>query len=293
MDLFVLKNLENDLGECPTWDAGRQRLFWTDIRQKVLYSCASDGMDLQRHKTSNWVGSFVLCKDSTLLLGNRKALTVLEIATGQETDHLEVETTLPGNRINDGRCDHQGRYWFGTMDDREDRATGSLYCCEADGTALKITRVLSDIGTPNCLSFSPDGRFLYFADSQIGDVWRYRLDPDDPKVFDRSLFFPGSAAPGAPDGATVDVDGCHWHTRYGAGQVIRVTPGGKIDMTLTSEVLNLTACAFGGRNMDTLFVSSACQHMSEAEKAAQGHAGSLFASETRFQGIEEPTFGHA
>ena len=62
--------------------------------------------------------------------------------------------------------------------------------------------------------------------------------------------------PGRPDGAAVDADGCYWICGNDAGLVHRFTPDGRLDRSLAVPVKKPAMCAFGGPQLDTLFVTS-------------------------------------
>jgi sugar lactone lactonase YvrE len=51
-----------------------------------------------------------------------------------------------------------------------------------------------------------------------------------------------------------------------------------------------TSCAFGGENLDILYVTSASFNLSEQQRAAAPLAGSLFAVDAGVKGLPEPRF---
>jgi sugar lactone lactonase YvrE len=93
-----------------------------------------------------------------------------------------------------------------------------------------------------------------------------------------------------PDGAAVDRDGCYWIALYRGGKVRRIAPDGRVQDDFAVPAMCPTMCAFGGRDLKTLYVSSARQ-MREAEELARlPQSGGLFAMAVDVPGLPEPAF---
>lgn len=284
MTLEPVLQTHDVLGEVPIWCTRRQRLLWVDVRACWLRSWDPATGYVDSTMMPDWIGAFALTDDDRLLLAARKSLLVFDPAGARfETRHV-FEADMPVNRANDGRADRDGRFWFGTLNNHERIPTGHLYCY-ASGS---VTHHQSDIIVPNALAWSPDGRTMYFADSWTGDIWAYDYDRETGQRSNQRVLLAKDALPGIPDGATVDAGGCLWNARYGAGQVARITPDGGIDQVVEVPTRNLTAVALGGGDMRDLFVTSARQRMSEAELAADPHAGAIFHMRVETAGLPEP-----
>jgi sugar lactone lactonase YvrE len=161
-----------------------------------------------------------------------------------------------------------------------------------EGTLYRLDRrglrpVLAGICIPNSLAWSPDGRTMYFADSLRHAIFQYDYDPADATMGPERTFIQ-TDPPGFPDGSTVDVEGFLWNAEFNAGRVVRYAPDGRIDRVVPMPVDRPTSCAFGGRGLATLFVTTTCQGMNEAELAAQPLAGALLAFEPGVPGLPEP-----
>lgn len=290
MTLEVVYNARDDLGEVPIWCDRSRRLFWTNIRDSKIHALSLETQTLETFEMPDWAGAFALCQSGNLIVACRKSILSYDIQSRSFLVLGQLESNLATNRTNDGRCDRQGRMWLGTLNNSDRVPTGSLYCVGRAGNSVHVERHIDGIIVPNALSWSPDGRTMYFADSWIGDIWAFDFDCDDGSLSNRRVFLAKDALPGIPDGATVDADGCLWHTRYGAGQIVRVTPGGVIDRVIQSDTMQLTACTLGGSDLRDLFVTSACQRMNDDELAAQPDAGSVFAARVETPGLPEPRF---
>ena len=203
-----------------------------------------------------------------------------------------VTHALPGMRFNDGRCDRQGRFWAGTMmmDMAAGAPVGAMYRYNA-GQAEPLTAQLQGFIVPNGLAFSPDGNTLYLSDSHpdVQKIWAFDYDTDTGTPHNRRLFVDMSKHPGRPDGAAVDAEGCYWICGNDAGLIHRFTPEGKLDRSLAVPVKKPAMCAFGGANLDTLFVTSI---RPAGDLADQPLAGGVFALRPGVKGLPEPAFNH-
>jgi len=72
---------------------------------------------------------------------------------------------------------------------------------------------------------------------------------------------------------------------------VRYTPDGEIDQVIKLPVSRPTSCAFGGENLQTLYITSARDGLSDAALDRQPMAGSLFAMEVKTPGLPVPEFG--
>jgi len=280
-------DVANELGEGPVWSKGEACLWWVDIRAPAVFRYTPSSGALDRFDMPTMTGAVALRAQGGLLLALKGGIHVFDPQSGSLDLLTALESGLPDNRPNEGRCDASGRFWLGTMVDLAPCAGGGLYRIDADGNCI---RVLKDIWIPNSIRWSPDARTMYITDTEIGDIWAFEFDADSGAISNRRVFVPAGSAPGAPDGSAMDTDGCLWNVRHGAGCVIRFTPDGKCDRVVNVPVSQVTACTFGGDDLSTLFVTSAWQRMSAAARKSEPDAGAVFAVETGAQGLPENLF---
>jgi sugar lactone lactonase YvrE len=192
-------------------------------------------------------------------------------------------------RLNDGRCDRQGRLWAGTMllDMAAAQPVGRLYRYDEAGHA--VHDMLQDLIVPNGLGFSPDGRTMYLSDShpQVQAIWAFDYDVATGTPSRRRLFVDMKPLPGRPDGAAVDAEGGYWICGNDAGLVHRFTPDGRLDRSLAVPVKKPAMCAFGGAQLDTLYVTSI---RPAGDVSDQPLAGGVFALRPGVRGLPEPAF---
>ncbi len=232
------------------------------------------------------IGSLAPRRKGGFIAGTEDGIAEVDPAAGRYTIIAEPEADLPQNRFNDGKLDRQGRFWAGTMDDLEQADSGTLYRIDSD---LKITACDRGYRVTNGPAFSPDGKVMYHNDS--GRQTTYRLDLDEEgQPFDRRVLLKFKEGEGFPDGMTVDSEGCLWIAFWDGWCLRRYSPEGQWLQTLRMPVARPTSCAFGGRDLDLLYISSASIDLDDTALEMQPNAGGLFMVKPGVRGIEEVPF---
>jgi sugar lactone lactonase YvrE len=276
------------LGETPAWDMQSGHLFWVDLRRQRVQR-----LDLASGRVAHWpmpeVATAVVPRRSGgLIVALKRGLHAFDPRSGALTLLVTVENDGPiENRLNDAKCDPAGRLWCGSMFDYGREVTGSLYRIDRD---LGVQRIRSGITIPNSIAFAPDGRTIYFADTAVGRIDCAACDPEAGVVGPWRAFADQAIAPGKPDGTAVDAEGCLWNARYGGGCVVRIAPNGRLDRVISLPVSQPTSCTFGGADLATLFITTATQRLSEAQRQAEPLAGALLAVDVGIAGLPERAF---
>jgi sugar lactone lactonase YvrE len=232
------------------------------------------------------VGSYAFRESGGFIMATSRGFWAYQ--PGSELEFLlNPESEKPENRLNDGKCDRAGRFWCGSMLETRREPLGTLYRLNSD---MSCAAIFDDIVIPNSISWSPDNRTMYFADTTRQLIFEFDFDLDDGTVSNRRLFKDLTGQPGHPDGSTVDQDGCIWNAEYGGSRVVRYSPQGAVLDEIKLPVTQVTCCTFGGTDLDTLYITSAAQNLSEEQLATQTHAGALFAIKVTTRGIPESRF---
>jgi sugar lactone lactonase YvrE len=274
------------LGECPLWDDTAQCLYWVDIRQPAIRRlCHATG------KVDTWpmpdlVGSIALVDDGRLLVALPSQIALFDPANGVLSAFVSSLPMPEGHRFNDGRCDARGRFWVGSMHNITRAPEGTLFCLEGAGP---LQAVRHGICIPNSLAFSPSGDTLYFADSLHYRIYAYPYALETGRMGEAQVFAE-SVPPAFPDGSAVDAEGFVWNAEFNGGRLLRYAPDGSIDRVIALPVDRPTCCAFGGPDLDILFITSTSQHMTQAECQAHPMAGALMAIQPGVCGLPEPRF---
>lgn len=280
------------VGESPLWHAAESAWYWVDIPARRVWRLDAASGAARHWDTSEMVACIAARQDGGLIAGMESGIFSLELGEAP----VAVERKLaapeqglgPGLRFNDGRCDRQGRFWAGTMfmDMSAARDDGKLFRYDAQGLSAPV---VSGLVTQNGLAFSPDGRTMYLSDSHPSRrvVWAYDYDVDAGLPHNRRVFVDMTGHTGRPDGAAVDADGCYWICGNDGGYIARYTPEGKLDRRVEVPMLKPAMCSFGGKDLDTLIVTSIVS--GKPEDAEWG--GSVLLLRPGVQGIAETPFG--
>jgi L-arabinonolactonase len=269
--LEIMVDGENQLGECVLWCERSARVLWTDILGAKLYA-----HDPASGRTSSWampqpLASFALtASDDRLLLGLASGLAFFDFSSGALTPICDVEAGMT-TRLNDGRCDRQGRFVFGTFNAAEPRAAiGGYYRL---GAGLRLERLaLPDCAIANSICFSPDGATMYYCNSPDRAIRCCDYDPVSGAISNDRVFVELDGDAGEPDGSCIDADGHLWNAQWGASRVVRYAPDGTVERVIATPALQPSCVAIGGRDMDVLYVTSARVGMGEPAP----HDGALF-----------------
>jgi len=240
----------------------------------ILYLAADGAID-RRH-----VGSV-----AAVLRPRRRGGAVIGVERGfalEEADgsirHLGGLWSDDNVRMNEGGCDPDGRFYCGSMAYDQRLGAGALYRLDPDGS---VRVVLENVTISNGLEWSPDGSRAYYNDTptQRIDVFDY---DNESGLTGRRPFAEVPAESGGPDGLTVDEEGGVWVALYGGGAVRRYTPEGMLDEVIEVPVKQVTACTFGGSDLDQLFITTSREDLKPGEDPL---AGSLFRAAVGVAGL--------
>lgn len=272
----------DDLGECPVWSAAEGALYWVDIRRPAIRRFVPATGAVETWAAPAMVGAIGLLGGGRLVAALGDGVALFDASTGGFETLCRLPGMPAGHRFNDGRCDPAGRFWVSTMHNETRGPEGTLFRLDASG----LVPVLTGLRIPNSLCWSPDGATMYFADSLDHAIRAYPYDPatgepGPPRPFAEV------AAPAIPDGSTVDAEGRVWTAEFDGGRVVCRDPAGRTVRAIATPVPRPTSCAFGGEDLDVLYVTTASQFMTEAERAAMPLAGALLAYDVGVRGLPE------
>lgn len=264
---------KNALGEGPVWDARRRELAWVDIDGRALWRYRPVDGTARRTAFAKKIGAAVPARDGDWILALEDGFYRWQEAGGQPVPVAPVDEPDPANRLNDGKCDRNGRFWAGTMSATWQK-NGSLYMLEAGG---KLTRKLAGVTCSNGLAWNEEDTVLYYIDTGERAVFAFDYRPADGAIANRRVLIDFAAEEGSPDGMTIDAEGMLWIAHWGGWRVTRWDPRtGRKLATVSVPAKNVTSCAFGGDGLDDLYITSARNGNDERELADQPLAGALF-----------------
>ena len=278
----------NTLGESVLWNVETQSLWWTDIQERRLYRYDWDSRSLTSFTTPERLCSFGFVQGSDRLIAAfESGFGLYDPFDGAMAWLARPEADRSGMRLNDGRVDRQGRFWAGSMAETAAGAgKANLYCVYSTGRACRRE---SGITISNSICWSPDGTRFYFADSPRRTIWQYAFDAANGDISGRRVF--AQTPEGAsPDGANVDAEGFLWSAQWGAGRVVRYAPDGQIERFLEIPASRPSCVAFGGPDLDLLFVTTASEGLKEDMPGSQFSAGDVFVYSIGITGLPEGRF---
>ena len=279
---------KNTLGEGITFSKKDQTLYWLDINNtSKLYRFNLINQQKDIFEIPEIVTATSIKSENEIILVSNNGINLFDTNNKKFQRILNIENKFLHTRSNDGASDVMGRLWFGTMQNNFDKDgesipikenIGKLYRVDKDNI---ITIVEDNIGIPNTFVWSPDNKNFYFTDTLDGNIMKYDYDVETGNLSNKQFF--ANFDRGFPDGSTMDTDGCLWNCRWGGSCVVRYTPSGEVDQVIEMPVENITNCVFGGKDLKTLFITSA----KNPGKNQHELDGSLFSINLNYQGLED------
>ncbi len=282
MTLEVVIDTQSELAECPRWDEVNQLLYWVDILKCELHCFCPETQRHQVRQFEEVVACVSLCRQGGFILAFQSGLYFLKSFTSEDFVFLgNPEPDKPNNRLNDGRCDSLGNFWVGSMS--SNAGDGHLYKLSSEG---KIIYQTGNVTTSNGLAFSLDQKVLYYSDSRNCTI--YCFDYDGRSLSCGRVFYQFENE--KPDGACVDAEGYYWSALFGSSKIVRISPEGVIDREIVIPAKNCTMIAFGGADLKTLYVTTACHKLTQQERFDNPMNGSIFSIKLDVAGVVEPKF---
>ncbi|MCK2052606.1 SMP-30/gluconolactonase/LRE family protein [Methylobacterium sp. 37f] len=265
-----------ELGEEATWDARSGMLIWVDVEDPAIWRHHPETGATHHHPQPEKLGFALLTADpDTLLAGFKSGVARLHLESGRREVLVRPDDHHAGNRLNSGHVGPDGALYFSTMDEAEEKPTGTFHRwhagrLEAFGGAVTVS---------NGPVVTPDGARIYTADTAEGLIRVHTWD--EGRIGPPRPFAAFESGWGKPDGLTVDASGHLWVCHYGGSRITRYDPDGRIERVLPVPTALVTKCAFGGSDLTTLFITTALRGRDATIDPMAGH---LFAVETDVAG---------
>jgi sugar lactone lactonase YvrE len=240
------------LGEGPRWDATAGWLLWVDIHGQQLHMFdPAAGVD-RAIMLDGMPGAAAPMADGRVLVGLADRLVAVDLSD-QSVETLVAIPHAADMRLNDGACDPAGRFWIGSTELQHAPDRGALYRY-AGG---KLEKLVEPVTISNGIGWSPDATRMYYIDSLTYAIDVFDFDLADGSIANRRHWVVVERGQGIPDGLAVDEEGGVWVAFWGKAVVRRYDVDGRIDRVVDVPAKNVTACAFGGDDGRSLFITSA------------------------------------
>lgn len=267
----VLVHAHPEHGEGPVWLGGV--LYWVDIMGEAVHRFDPATGEDNATPVGQPVGAVVPRSSGGLVLAVRDGFAELSGSISGPQMLVEVEADVPGNRMNDGKCDRQGRFWASTMAFDATAEAGALYCLTPE---LAVRKVLDRLTIGNGLAWSDDDATFYFIDSLTYGVDAYEFDAATGELGDRRRVISIPEDDGIPDGMCIDAEGYLWIALFDGWAVRRYRPDGRLDREIRLPVANVTCPTFGGDDLGDLYITTTPEGLSPEQREEQPLAGAVF-----------------
>lgn len=279
-----------ELGEGPVWDENRQHLWWVDLLKGKICCYSPADQTNKVYPAGEYTGAVALREKGGLVAALWSGFAFFDPDSGRIRKVTDPEPQKAGNRFNDGKCDSSGCFWAGTMKHNQNKGKGqgSLYRLNPD---LSTERVLTGLTIPNGLAWDDQRGKFYHIDTGLRQIRSFTFKRETGVLSDPEVFKTFDGENGFPDGMAIDAEGGLWVALYAGGKVVRLHPENRtIDFEISLPVPKPTACTFGGKDLDELYITTGREFMTDGEIANAPLSGSLFKAAVPFRGLPASRF---
>ena len=286
-ELFYESSAE--LGEGALWDVQTNSLYWVDILGKTFNILNVEAKDNSSFSMPSAIGTVISASDSTVMVALVDGVYQYNFLEQELQPFALPDLTGKDVRFNDGKCDPSGRFWVGTMHNPQNKDDGSVYMFETDGT---ITEQIKGVTISNGIVWNKASTMMFYIDTPTQQVVSYEFDNATGQISNRRIVAEIPKEMGFPDGMTIDENDHLWVALWNGNAVINIDhKTGEILNTVVVPAHNVTNCAFGGPNLDELYITTASVDMMDQEQKDFPHAGSIFLVKPGVRGIPSVRFG--
>jgi sugar lactone lactonase YvrE len=248
-------------GEGPRWRDGR--LFISDMLDGRILAFDSTGARQLVAEVPNRPNGMGFMPDGTLLFTSMLDAKVYRLERNGPVLHADIASLVTGY-LGDVVIDDEGRAYIDDVGARvfegEPVKPGRLIMVEPDGRANVAAE---DFAFANGIAITSDRRTLIVAESMAQRLTAFDIGKDGAlsgrriyKDLAKLDFGTGEELPGVPDGIAIDAEDALWVSMPSAGKFVRIDSGGAVTHVIDLGHEHPIACALGGDDGRTLFMSS-------------------------------------
>jgi L-arabinonolactonase len=280
----LIFDCKNQHGEGIFWNAVDGLVWWTDIEGRALWSFDPVTSQGQSYPMRDRICCFAPRQSGGFIVAFANRISFMDLSTGAEEKICDFEPANPETRTNDGCTDRQGRFVVGGMNEKSGAASSSVIRIDEK---LNVETLLEGISCANSTCFTADGATMFFADTPDREILAFDYGED---LSARRVFASFESEPGLPDGSCVDAEGGVWNAEWEGGRIVRINPQGHIDAVIEVPVWKPTCCAFGGPNLDILYITTSRLMSDDETLNREPNSGGLFAVKPGFKGLQDTPF---
>lgn len=278
----LLLDSKSLLGEGPIWDWKKQLLFWVDIE-----GCRLHRYDPTTKKKRYWQfdempGAAAPMHNGNMLLALETGLTTFDFETETQSKNQVLENTNPKMRFNDGKVGPNGNFWIGSMHKEFEPQTGHLYRVAQN---FKTSIAVEKTTISNGMAWSSDRKSFFYIDSPTFSVQVFDFDTEKGAISNGRKLFKIPEDYGSPDGMCIDSEDMLWIAHWGGHCVRRWNPEtGQVLEKIEVAAPHVTSCCFGGKELKTMYITTARSGMTDEQLQKYPQSGGLFVHKTTVKG---------
>lgn len=276
--------IKSKLGEGAFWDHKEKVLYWVDIEDRKVFIFDPATKSNQIFETPSRVGTVVPKNKHEAIIALEDGIYILNNRSGSISLLSDVESKMHENRFNDGKCDPNGNLWVGSMHLAQSAPKANLYKISPSGES---TKMLDSVTISNGIVWTKDKSTMYYIDTPTGYIRAFDYDSDTSEISNERVAVEIPESLGYGDGMTIDEEDKLWVALWNGNAVVRFDPeSGALMEKIQVPAHNVTSCAFGGPNFETLFITTSSLDMNEEESRKYPNAGSLFEVKPGVKGVK-------
>ena len=288
-DATLVLDTKSALGEGAIWNYKTGELYWVNITGGLLHVFNPSENLNQTFDMGEMIGTVVPYNNNDFVVALERGIYRLNREDTTRVLLAEPEKNKPDNRFNDGKCDPAGRLWVGTMSKKGGKKNAGLFKVEPDGSSQQV---LDSITISNGIVWTSDRKRMYYIDTPTSSVYGFDYEPETGTISGKDIVIMIPREMGFPDGMTIDEEDKLWIAHWGGYGVYRWDPEtGEYLGMINVPAKNVTSCAFGGDNLDTLYITTARQGTNDEELEKFPLSGGLFKVVPGIKGVKANFFG--
>ncbi|WP_341222099.1 SMP-30/gluconolactonase/LRE family protein [Polaribacter atrinae] len=265
------------------WNYKTQELYWVDIEGKKLNIYNPNSKVNTILNTASRISTVVPFTENEAMIALEDGVHKMNLQTGESTLFTDMKSELLGSRLNDGKCDPAGRFWVGSMHFKQEKGKANLYTISSENI---LQKKIDSVTISNGIVWTSYKKTMYYIDTPTSTIKAFDYNNETGEISNGKIAVKIPTSLGFPDGMTIDEENMLWVGMWNGNAVIRFNPvTGKVISKIEVPAHNITSCAFGGENLDILYITSASVDMTAEEIEKYPLAGSIFKVKPGVKGV--------
>ena len=281
LEATLLLDAKAQLGEGCFWHSIENKLYWLDIEGHELHIYDPVLKTDIHFDVGARIGCVVPAKNGGLLIALENGIHFFDTKTSKLT--FLNNPLSKGVRFNDGKCDAAGRFWIGSMELNLLKDAATLYRFDTDKS---IHTMVNKVTCSNGIAWTADKKIMYYIDTPTGNIDAFDYDATTGNISNRRTAIKVPDGSGLPDGMCIDSEDKLWVALWGGSGVARFDPlTGEMLLKINVPAPHTTSCCFGGKDLRTLYITTAKHELTEKKEKQYPLSGGLFSIDIDVRGV--------